>query len=83
MINIFRDESGIWWFIGCRGFKTSGNNGKPTLKYFTLETNVISDESDEEKKKKQNEEQKAKSDYTKLRMCRFCQIGYPVSDLSH
>jgi len=43
------------------------------LKYFTLETHVMSDESDEEKKKvKVKDESKGKSDYTKLRMCRFC-----------
>jgi len=33
----------------------------------------MSDESDEEKKKvKVKDESKGKSDYTKLRMCRFC-----------
>jgi hypothetical protein len=41
----------------------------------------VGDESDS--KKKQNENAKQKSDYTKLRMCRFCQIGYPVNELSH
>jgi hypothetical protein len=40
------------------------------------------DDSDTEegknKKKKGESAKKDKSDYTKLRMCRFCQIGYPV-----
>jgi hypothetical protein len=34
IIYVYRDESGLWWFIGCRGFKVGGNNGKASLKYF-------------------------------------------------
>ena len=49
--DFIKDESGLWWFIGCRGFRIGGNNGKPTLRYFTQEIIVDSD-SDEEKKKK-------------------------------
>lgn len=62
----------MWWFIGCRGFKVSGNNGKPSLRYFTIENHIISEDSDEEKKKAKKVDSKGKTDYTKLRMCRFC-----------
>lgn len=30
----YRDESGLYWFIGCRGFKIEGNNGNPSLRNF-------------------------------------------------
>lgn len=46
----------------------------------------MSDNSEDEdgiKKKGQDNMRNPKSDYTKLRMCRFCQIGYPVNELSH
>lgn len=76
--DFIKDESGLWWFIGCRAFKVCGNNGRPTLRYFTLETHIMSDASDEEgdgkgdKKKIIDIISAGKGDYTKLRMCRFC-----------
>lgn len=54
VLSVFRDESGLWWFIGCRGFKMSGDNGKSSLKFFMTEAALMFDdhESDEDKKKK-------------------------------
>jgi hypothetical protein len=71
---LIRDESGIWWFIGCRGFKINGNNGKPTLKYFLGEGMYFPDSDSENNQRKKTVEtvKKDKSDYTKLKMCRFC-----------
>ena len=63
------------WFIGCREFKINGSNGKPTLRCFALEANLVSDDSDDEdgqKKKAKEAEKNQKTDYTKVRMCRFC-----------
>lgn len=42
------------WFVGCKGFKVEGNNGKPALKYFMMEVGLMSDgdNSDSGKKKK-------------------------------
>jgi hypothetical protein len=56
-LNLNRDESGLWWFIGCRAFKINGSNGKPNLKYFCFQTHAVEDSEDEEgaKKKKSQE----------------------------
>jgi hypothetical protein len=47
-----KDESGLLWFVGCRGFKIVGNNSKPTLKYFMLEIGICSDTDSDSNKKK-------------------------------
>ena len=44
-----RDESGIWWFIGCRGFNISGTAPKWNFKYFLAEALLfVPDDSDED-----------------------------------
>ena len=56
MCDFIKDESGLWWFIGCRAFRMNGTSGRPSLRFFTLETHSYNkndnDDSDEEKKKK-------------------------------
>ena len=53
MLN-FRDESGLWWFIGCKNFKVYGDNGHPSLRNFIHESvdSDSEDSPDKEKKKK-------------------------------
>ena len=65
------------------------DNGRPTLKNFLNLVEASSDSEDEDDDKKKSKKKRAlliapsKQEYTKLRMCRFCQIGYPVSELTH
>lgn len=49
--DFIKDESGLWWFIGCRAFKLNGSNGKPSLKYFLSEGALMADNSDSENDK--------------------------------
>lgn len=48
--DFIKDESGLWWFIGCRAFKQDlSHPGKISLRFFTLDTNhLLSDGSDED-----------------------------------
>jgi hypothetical protein len=80
-----KDDSGLWWFIGCRSFIVSGNNGKPHIRYFNPDAAAIAlpGKPEDEDECVRVDVSKGKSDYTKLKMCRFCQVGYPLSDLCH
>lgn len=83
--DFIKDESSLWWFIGCKAFKIDEyrmkkHSGKPSLKYFLSEgalmgnddiSEVVSEKEGQHTKDKVDIK-KDKSDYTKLRMCRFC-----------
>ena len=78
--DFIRDQAGIWWFLGVKAFKTETSYAKQTFKAFIPSHELLAD-VDEGKKDKQGSEKK--SEYVKLRICRFCQIGYPVEELNY
>lgn len=39
--DFIKDESGIWWFIGCRGFNISGTAPRWSFKFFLPEALLI------------------------------------------
>lgn len=78
--DFIRDPSGIWWFIGVKAFKLEETSAKPILKVFLPSHDL---EFEEKTKDKSVVNQEKGSEHVKVRICRFCQIGYPTDELTY
>lgn len=72
--DFIKDESGLWWMIGVRAYKFPSYDVKPYLKLF------IEDFEEEESSSKKEKGSKTLKD--KIKICRMCQLGYPINELS-
>jgi hypothetical protein len=73
-----KDPADIWWLIGVKAFKLEETQAKPILRAFIPHLDYLSLEDDDDKKKdkygrlKSANKDNTKSEYVKLRICRFC-----------
>eukprot|EP00347_Sterkiella_histriomuscorum_P010413 403376398 len=79
--DFIKDSAGIWWLVGIKAFKLEDSFATPIFKHFLPSHDLILSEDEESKRKSQNQEKV--NEYVKLRICRFCQIGYPVEELNY
>eukprot|EP00347_Sterkiella_histriomuscorum_P019089 403342991 len=83
--DFIKDESGIWWFLQVKAFAYEQPTFKLRINAYCgpvdEEHLYLSSESDKEGKNKDEKEEKDL--FQKMRICKFCQLGFSLSALTH
>ena len=81
--DFIKDPAGIWWLVGIKAFKLEESFAKPVFKAFMPSHDIMQSDDEDESQNKNKKLQEKAAEYVKLRICRFCQIGYPVEELNY
>lgn len=75
--DFIKDESGIWWMVNVKAFKLLDTiefvNLKPITNFGEIDYNNLGEV----------EEKKSKYAHTKMKVCKYCEINMPETDLGY